>query len=72
MTDVKTMIGDLEREIKSLKKELVEKNDIISEKEQSLGEVKEKELKGRLQIEETNSRLDELTNQNRELEKAWG
>ena len=36
----------------------------------ALGDVKEKELKGRLQMEETNSRLDELTNQIRELEKA--
>ena len=70
MTEVKATIGDLEREIKQLKSDVNEKVELLSEKDQSLGELREREMKARLQHEETQTRLDELTGQWKEAEKA--
>lgn len=42
----------------------------LSKKDQSLGEVREREMKTRLQLEEAQSRLDELTGTAKEAEKT--
>ena len=46
------------------------KIELTLSKDQSLGEIREREMKSRLQLEETQSRLDELTGQVKEAEKS--
>ena len=46
------------------------KIELTLSKDQSLGEIREREMKTRLQLEESQSRLDELTGQVKEAEKS--
>ena len=48
---LKTRSGDLERDLKQLRKDLEEKTEVLQEREQNIDGIKEKELRSRLQLE---------------------